>query len=315
MSQLQKEITETLETIINLDRIRTRYDEGVKELKNAQYKLDSLHSVMVKELKDLHEIETKGLKTFFYKVLGSKEKQIEKERQEYLTASLKFNEHQKSVEVLEFELELLQKKMKDSTELKKKLEVLKAQRENEILKTHPTLAKELLKISKEIDTTYGYRKELLDVDEVATKCVKSLNDMVNHLKEAKQWGNWDMVSSRGRGGRRAGYNKQASIDKAKNISVWVKHELINLNKELRDIGEHKEHFQLNMDNFNSFTDIFFDNLISDWVVQQKISNTLNNTASVRDRVVLIVKSIEHEIAKIEQQVTALQSTRDKILIS
>jgi hypothetical protein len=315
MSQLQKEIRETLETITNLERIRIRYDEAVKELKNAQHKLDSLHSVMVKELEDLNEIESKGLKPFFYKVLGSKEEQIEKERQEYLTASLKFNEHQKSVEVLEFELELLQKKLKDSTALKKRLEVLKAQRENEILKAHPTLAKELLDVSKEVDAAYVYRKELLDVEEVGSKCIKSLNDMVKLLKQAKQWGNWDMAGGRSRSGRRAGYNKQASIDKAKNISVWVKHELINLNKELNDIGHHKEHFQLSMDNFNSFTDIFFDNLISDWVVQQKISNTMNNTVSVRDRVVLIVKSIQNEIHKVEQKLISLQSNRDKILIS
>lgn len=315
MSQLQKEIKETIETITNLDRIRFRYDEAVKELKNSQHRLDSLHTVMVKELEDLNEIESKGLKPFFYKVLGSKEEQIEKERQEYLTASLKFNERQKSVEVLEFELELLQKKLQDSSALKKKLEVLKAQRENEILKAHPTLAKELLDISKQVDRAYVYRKELQDVDEVGTKCVKSLHDMVAHLKQAKQWGNWDMAGGRGRGGRRAGYNKRASIDKAKNISVWVKHELINLNKELKDIGHHREHFQLNMDNFNSFTDIFFDNLISDWVVQKKISNTMNNTASVRDRVVLIVKSIQHEITKVEKELESLQATRDKILIS
>ncbi len=313
MSQLQKEIRETLETITNLDRIRSRYDEAVKELKGSQKRLDSLHSIMVKELEDLNEIESKGLKPFFYKVLGSKEEQIEKERQEYLTASLKFNEHQKSVEVLEFELELLQKKLKDSSALKKKLEALKAQRENEILKSHPTLAKELLDISKQVDAAYVYRKELLDIDEVGAKCVKSLNDMITYLKQAKQWGNWDMAG--GRGGRRAGYNKQASIDKAKNISVWVKHELINLNRELKDIGHTREHFQLNMDNFNSFTDIFFDNLISDWVVQKKIANTMNNTVSVRDRVVLIVKSIQHEVNKVEQQIQSLQATRDQILIS
>ena len=88
MSQIQQEIRETLETITQLDRIRKRYDEGIVELKTAQSKLDSLHRIMAKELEDLNEIESKGLKPFFYKVLGSKEKQIEKERQEYLTCLL-----------------------------------------------------------------------------------------------------------------------------------------------------------------------------------------------------------------------------------
>lgn len=313
MSQLQKDIRETIETIINLDKVRTRYDEALIELESAQSKLDKLHGIMVKELEDLSEIESKGLKTFFYKVLGSKEEQIEKERQEYLTASLKFNEYQKTVEILEFELDLLKKKLGDSTSLKKQLEVLKSQRENEILRSHPALAQQLLGLSKQVDELYGFRKELVDVETVGTKCIKSLNDMVQYLKQAKQWGNWDMVG--GNRSRQAGYSKMAAIDKAKNISVWVKHELMNLNKELKDVGHQNGEFQLNMDNFNSFTDIFFDNLITDWVVQQKISNTLSNTVSVRDRVVLILKSIQSEIAKSDKQINTLNLEKDRILLS
>ena len=313
MSQLQKDIRETIETIINLDKVRTRYDEALIELKSAQAKLDKLHGIMVKELEDLSEIESKGLKTFFYKVLGSKEEQIEKERQEYLTASLKFNEYQKTVEILEFELDLLKKKLGDSTSLKKQLEVLKSQRENEILRSHPALAQQLLGLSKQVDELYGFRKELLDVETVGTKCIKSLNDMVQYLKQAKQWGNWDMMG--GNRSRQAGYSKMAAIDKAKNISVWVKHELMNLNKELKDVGHQNGEFQLNMDNFNSFTDIFFDNLITDWVVQQKISNTLSNTVSVRDRVVLILKSIQSEMAKSDKQINTLNLEKDRVLLS
>jgi len=89
MSQIQKDIKETIETIINLDKVKSRYDQAVLEFNDSQSKLDKLHAVMVKELEDLNEIESKGLKPFFYKVLGSKEEQIEKERQEYLSASLK----------------------------------------------------------------------------------------------------------------------------------------------------------------------------------------------------------------------------------
>ena len=313
MSQLQKDIRETIETIINLDKVRTRYDEALVELKSAQSKLDKLHGIMIKELEDLNEIESKGLKPFFYKVLGSKEEQIEKERQEYLTASLKFNEYQKTVEILEFELDLLKKKLGDSTSLKKQLEVLKSQRENEILRSHPALAQQLLGFSKQVDELYGFRKELVDVETVGNKCIKSLNDMVQYLKQAKQWGNWDMMG--GNRSRQAGYSKMAAIDKAKNISVWVKHELVNLNKELKDVGHQNGEFQLNMDNFNSFTDIFFDNLITDWVVQQKISNTLSNTISVRDRVVLILKSIQSEIVKSDKRIDLLNQEKDRVLLS
>jgi len=312
MSQIQQQIRDTIEQITGLDRVRQRYNAAVHELNGYQKELDKLHAVMVKELKDLDEIESKGLKPFFYKVLGSKEQQIEKERQEYLSASLKFNERQKSVEVLEFEVELLNKKLGDTTQLKKNLETLKAKRENEILRQHPDLANKLLQIAKEKDQKFKYLKELEDVLEVGNKCIKSLNEMVNELKKARQWGQWDMTTKRG---NYAGYNKHGAIDRAKNISVWVKHELIKLNKELADVGHSKQNFQLNIANFSQFTDIFFDNLISDWVIQKKIVNALSNTVSVRDRILLIVKTVRNEVEKVNQSVTEANARREQIILS
>lgn len=312
MSQIQQEIRDTIEQITGLDRVRQRYNSAVHELKGYQSELDKLHAVMVKELKDLDEIESKGLKPFFYKVLGSKEQQIEKERQEYLSASLKFNEKQKSVEVLEFEVELLNKKLGDTTQLKQNLETLKAKRENEILRMHPNLANKLLQIAKEKDQKFKYLKELEDILEVGNKCVKSLNEMVSELKKARQWGQWDMTTKRG---KYAGYNKHGAIDRAKNISVWVKHELIKFNKELEDVGHSKQNFQLNIANFSQFTDIFFDNLISDWVIQKKIVNALSNTVSVRDRILLIVQTVRNEVKEVNQSVAEANGRRDQILIT
>jgi len=43
-----------------------------------------------KEEKDVKQLENKGFRPLFYKILGDKEKQLEKERQEYL-AVLPFN--------------------------------------------------------------------------------------------------------------------------------------------------------------------------------------------------------------------------------
>jgi len=312
MSQIQQQIRETIEQITGLERVRSRYDDAVKELKSYQRQLDKLHAVMVKELKDLDEIESKGLKPFFYKVLGSKEQQIEKERQEYLSASLKFNEKQKSVEVLEYEAELLQKKLGDTTKLKQNLEHLKGQRENEILRNHPQLANKLLNIAKQKDQKFKYLKELEDIGQVGEKCAQSLNEMAHELKQARQWGQWDMTS---RKGKYAGYNKHGAIDRAKNISVWVKHELIKLNKELADIGHKKQNFQLNIANFSQFTDIFFDNLISDWVIQKKIVNALSNTVAVRDRVVLILQTVKNEVVKVNQYLIELDAERDQILLT
>ena len=51
---------------------------------------------MRKEFEDIENLEKLGMKALFYKVLGSQEEQLEKERQEYLQASLKYDQVRKT---------------------------------------------------------------------------------------------------------------------------------------------------------------------------------------------------------------------------
>lgn len=310
MSKIQKEIQNTLEEISNLDRVRSHYDQSVAELRESQSKIKGLENRLNKELKEFEAIESNGLKSVFYKVLGSREEQVEKERQDYLDASLRYNEHKKSIELLEFEIKLLEKKLGNTNPLHKKIEKLKQKRENEILKTNPKLAEKLIGIAKETDQYYVYHKELKEAYVVGEKVVKSLENMVKELNKAKDWGNWDMMGR----SRSAGFNKHSAIDRAKNISVWVKHELLLFNKELADVGHNDANFNLNMNNFSKFTDIFFDNLISDWIIQQRIVNALSNTVSVRDRVVLILRSLAAEVDKANLKIDQLKENRNKLLL-
>ena len=52
---------------------------------------------MQKEFEDIEALEKLGMKTLFYKVLGSQQEQLEKERQDYLQASLKYDQVRKSL--------------------------------------------------------------------------------------------------------------------------------------------------------------------------------------------------------------------------
>jgi len=310
MSKIQKEIQDTLEEISNLDRVRAHYDESVTELRTSQSKIKFFESKLNKELKEFEAIESNGLKSVFYKVLGSREEQVEKERQEYLDASLRYNEHKKSIELLEFEIKLLEKKLGNTDPLHKKIEKLKQKRENEILKSNPKLAQKLIAIAQDTDQYYVFHKELKEAYVVGEKVVKSLEKMAKELQKAKDWGNWDMMGR----SRSAGFNKHSAIDRAKNISVWVKHELLLFNKELADVGHKDANFNLNLDNFSKFTDVFFDNLISDWIIQQRIVNALSNTLAVRDRVALILRSLAAEVEKANLKIDQLKEQRNQLLL-
>ena len=61
--------------------------------------------------------------------------------------------------------------------------------------------------------------------------------------------------------------------------------------------------------------MFFDNLISDWIIQNKIKNSLANCLAVRDKVVRLVSSLKAEIPAINQEIKQLEQNRKKIIIT
>ena len=60
---------------------------------------------------------------------------------------------------------------------------------------------------------------------------------------------------------------------------------------------------------------FFDNLISDWVVQQKINKSLDNVSASRQHVERILHQLEEEMAVVKKNLEMIEAQRRKIIIS
>lgn len=310
MSDIQDQIRKKIEELTSLERVYKRNSELEQEINQATQKYNQLSKKLDKELKDFEDMQSLSIKSLFYKVLGSKEDQLEKERQEYLQASLEFNEMKRELETLQYENELLSGKLGNVASLKQELGRLKKMRENEIIHDNSPLAKDLLLIANQLDQVYVFKKEIAEAIDVGVECDKILSVIVNELRAAKQWGDW----SRGRGGRNTTYRKHDAIDRASHLATKANYHLNQFAKELRDINLNEGNFTLELSGITNFTSVFFDNLITDWVVQQKIVNALSNVMSMKDKVIRIVNSVQASFPKIDSQITELKQRYDTILL-
>lgn len=116
MSQIGEEIKKLLEEHQSLKKSEARLAEIVPEIEKVNREVQTLEQQMRKEFEDIENLEKLGMKALFYKVLGSQEEQLEKERQEYLQASLKYDQVRKNLELLEFEYNILKKKIRKSSD-------------------------------------------------------------------------------------------------------------------------------------------------------------------------------------------------------
>lgn len=311
LTSIQEQLKTLLEEYEQLLILDTHL-EGIKEqIEKTKSELVILDKKLDKELKDIQKLESIGVNSMFHKILGNKEEQLDKERQEFLEASLNFKEKNKSLELLNYEFELLSKKAGQAPLKKKQIDKLKLQRENEILKSENSGDKSRLKaLLEEMDLCIMLNKELEEAKLEGEKCLKMLKIVLSYLKKARDWGKWDM-----HGSRRGNYSKNKAIDQAmKNLSK-AQFQLDRFARELKDLGRSDIHFQIEASQFNKFTDFFFDNLISDWIVQQKIKSTIASVESSEDNVRRVMMNLDREISSCREKMSKLEREKDEIILS
>jgi len=312
LSSIQSKIKVALEEYETLRKVNAHIDEIDLQLKAAYEKIKSMDVQIDKELNDIEDLEKIGVKSLFYKTLGNKEAQLEKERQDYLELSLKYKEYQKEVELMEYERDLLSKKMTAVKKLEKRVKELKAARKREILSSpESSLKSEFQKLIHDLDVSIVLHKEINEAIVEGEKAFKILSSIVSYLDKAEDWGRWDMYGDN----RRAKYIKQQSIEKALRQIPSAQHQLNLFMRELRDLGENNIVIKLDTVHFNKFRDFFFDNLISDWIIQQRIRNTLGNIEGTLSHVQRIVLSLKQEANVVENKIRENKIAQEKIVLS
>ncbi len=305
-------IKETISKIAELQAVKRHYDTTLDELDKVLAKKDSIEDQMIKELEDINKLQELGIKSIFHKVLGNKEEQLEKERQEYLQVTLQHKEVLNSIELLDFEKSVLQKKVSSIDDLTNKLEGLKKQRESEILSRPSNLRNQLILIHNKKDDLKKYEVELKEAFSIGNSTIRSLDTVLGYLKKAKDWGSRDMMTGR----RGSGYvksMKHGAIDRAMNEVSKTKILLHNFSKELSDVGYSNQRLGLQVDNIARFPGIIFDNLISDWIVQNKIKGVLSTVSNLLDDVTLIMQSIQKDTKQGVADLEKIEAEEDRLL--
>ena len=294
------------------EKIKRHLQQLEKQINTEYTLLDELANLLNKESKDYEALESMSLKSIFYKVLGSKEEQMEKERQEYLQASLKYDEAKKSIELMEYERKILTEKLDKMADVSKELKRMFAQREKFLVKNNGKEGKQLSSLTKELELNLRMIKEIREAIIAGENAQAVLEEIASYLKTAKNWGNWN---TSGRRGMIQGYAKRTNMDKARAKVPHAKQALLRFENELRDIFQDYERldFSLKLDSFSRFTDIFFDSLISDWVVQSRIQNAMASVHSSIDKVHRLVGSLAARIPQIKAQNKQIRTTKKNIL--
>jgi tetratricopeptide (TPR) repeat protein len=276
-------------------RNESQLNKALQDYRETKTKLAGLTTQLKKELKDVQQLEDGGIAALFYSVLGNKVEKLDKERQEYLAAKLKYENCKNEQEQLEIEIARLKSKIVElgeaDTKYKKRLEkksaLLKINQDNKFVKYEHL-----------IETCLLQKNELNEAIDAGEKALNGLRLAIQSLRKAKNWGIYDMVG----GGLLATAIKHSNIDEAKSLILDVQVWLKKFKRELSDVGFVTSNgLSVQLDSFSTFADYFFDNLIFDWVVQDKINRSLEGCESICKQVLQLVTQLRINDVDITQK--------------
>ncbi|HJW27982.1 MAG TPA: hypothetical protein VJ508_01905 [Saprospiraceae bacterium] len=311
MTELHQQLQDSIRELEQIRKVKAHIVELQNRLNTEVAALAEMEKTLTKEQRDVEALEKEGLTSMFRKFLGDREEKLDKERAEYTKASLRYNELYKSVELIRYELDLMTRKEQNEETVKNRIEVQLKMREEEIQQLDPRTGAELRGLHDQADRLQKYSVEVAEAFQAGSEALDLVRRSEYFLHQAQGFGQRDMWS-RGYG---TGYMKHQAIDQARDMAFQSRHALIRFANELKDVYKDLN-LQVNMDieQFNRFGDVFFDNLISDYLVQQKINKSLANVSATRQQVETILQQLEQEKGNIQSKQDQLDKQRREVIL-
>ncbi len=310
-----------MKPIPNLEKIVGDYKSlqlSKKHLKYLEVKINSesrrlkeLKIILEEEHQDVLDLEFKTIRGLFQNILGENEEQYEIEKQEYLMAALQFNEAKKVVGLLNFEKKVLSGKLEREKEIQSQFDKFIFQRNELIATEYPYLSKQLQTISEQLDSDFSFQRELSETIIIAIEVETVIKQMVMYLEEANSlinWGNtWQEINE-------INYDRNMTIDQAVDLSCKAKQLLQELEEQLEDIYSFRSIKRFSkFEEFLHFNDIYYDRLISDWIVKKKISSSINFLIGTNDSVELVITTLKNQQTLTDRNVEYLKSRQKEVI--
>lgn len=281
----------------HLDKINPRIEDSIVALHKLEKELDKTNI-------QINNIMAFSLKELFSSSLVNKEQQLELKRQRYLETALRYREQKKSLELLVFERDLLKGKASLLPELRSKLNILIRSREQLLDDSDVTLKRAIGRVDRRIMQQMHLKAETEEAKKHCYKVIEYIYRVFDLFEEIHSWG---FFNSRRK-------EEHYKIDQAETYLSKIKQQLITLEDELEGINHISSQEKFRLDIADSFSTLYIDNLILDWIISGKIKHAEVTLDNVKDRIELVLEQLKLFARQTQGQINELEADKHKLLL-
>ncbi|WP_223066922.1 hypothetical protein [Paenibacillus caui] len=243
------------------------------------------------EEQDVDRLKGLSISAFLYAVVGKKEEKLKQEQVEAIEAKLKYEAAERAFREARQQIGQLRASLQEVQNWKIEYDRIFQTKETRLLQENGALRE----MAEEVAELTAQDKELGEAIRAGESVRYDLSRAKEKLGSAKNWGTYDMLG----GGMISTHIKHSRVDEAMEHIYAAESGLRRFEEELDDVGGNWR-AEFNVSELLKFSDYFFDGLISDWLVQGRIKETLDQVESKQSE----VESMVSELGTVRQSVNA-----------
>jgi hypothetical protein len=300
--QINEELEQLQQGISRKSKINSMLESLRKQLSDQMDLKVGYEKELDKEQLDVDKLNKMSLTNLFYTILRSKDEQMDKEYQEVLAAKLKLDNIISQIEDTQNQISILESEKGKLNDFERRYEKLMKEKYELYKQVSSANADKVSELENNISLLKSNIKEIGEAILAGNRVITQLNQVEKSLNSAHGWGTWDMFG----GGLMTDMIKHSHIDDARADASAVQSLLNQFKTELADVHITSQ-IHIDIEGFSKFADFFFDGLISDWVVQSKINDSLSSVSKVKNEVNQVLAKLQTMKSSDNGKVTSLEN--------
>ncbi|SHM46452.1 hypothetical protein [Gracilibacillus kekensis] len=279
MDAFYQKIVKAQEEKRKINRLKHERKELSVDLEKLEKQKSEYYQRLQDEKVDVEKLESISISNLFYTVTGKKLEKLDQEKQEVVRAQLQYQEAKESVEDIKEDIDELDQQIRALGEPDVRYQNLLEEKYHHLIDSNHQSGQEALDLLEQLGVMQDEKSEVAEAIAAGEEVKRALSAATDSLDSAKNWGTADMFG----GGIISTSLKHSHLDDAERSTHKAQRLLRKFSHELNDIGKS---FQANIEISGglTFADYFFDGLIMDWFVQDKINKSADQVSDMYQKV-------------------------------
>ena len=257
---------------------------------------------------DVERLEGHSLAALFYGLIGKSEEKLDKERREAAEARVRYDAASRELASVEEDLLRRRAELAELEGCEQRFERALDAKAAELKATGGSAADAILRLEEREAACEHQDRELGEAIAAGAEALATADDILSSLGSAGGWATFDLLG----GGLLADLGKYAHLDEAQRMIEELQVQLRRFKTELVDVSVGAD-FQVGIDGFLRFADFFFDGLIADWAVMDRISSSEEQMQNTRDQIQAVLDTLERMRASNSAELASIQSELNELI--